>query len=122
MIDAAILIRRHLPLLISDTENVCRGAAPAERAQFLAQLVTQLQAFAVRADALTERGRQQAREELALRHTHLRARLSEMSDAPGAGELQSLSEVKHQDVAGVRTDGANPTWWAWISRPFTLWR
>lgn len=122
VIDAATLIRRHVPPLIRDTEKACRGADPDERRLLLAQLVGQLQTLADRADALTERAKQQAREELALRHAHLRNRLSEMSGACNSQALQPVYEVNDKNVADRRSAGASTTWWSWLARPLTMWR
>ena len=74
-LEAATLIRRHIPPLVEETRRACDGADQNEREAICQQLVAALESLGRRAQDLLDRQRTSAVEEVTIRHTHLASRL-----------------------------------------------
>jgi hypothetical protein len=114
IIETCTLIRRHVPELVEQTARACDGASPEEAAALRASLVSRLQDFSSRAAELTEKVRLAAREELAIRHTHLDSQLRTMD----GGLLQTGAPA--QDRQNSRR--GLPGWPAWLWNPLAFRR
>lgn len=75
LLDARVLIVDHVPPLVTETVQACRGADSAEAQLLKGKMIEQLEALGNRARMLLEQERMQVKDGLAVRELHLRNRL-----------------------------------------------